>query len=382
MATDAPAALRSAPAPYWDAEADQDLVCMAVRQETHDVKTFTLRAMEGRCFGFEPGQYLRFEVDIGSETLSRCYSISSSALRPHSVSITVKRVAGGTVSNWLHDHLVPGSRLRAAGPAGVFTLPEPHADALLLVSGGSGITPVMAMLRALDDAQRHPDIVFLHAARTPADLVFRDELLYRAKVTPGLRLQFLPEQVQGEPGYTGISGRVSQALLAIAVPDIAQRTVMCCGPAPFMAAVRESALALGVAPDRYREESFTGPAAPTPATGDAATISSEATGANTASASAAPQAAPPAAPSFKVAFAKQDRSIDVGADQFVLAMARKAGIKIPSSCASGLCGTCKSKLVSGRVDMQHAGGIRQREVDAGFFLPCCAKPLTDLVIDR
>ncbi len=74
--------------------------------------------------------------------------------------------------------------------------------------------------------------------------------------------------------------------------------------------------------------------------------------------------------------------IDVGSQQTVLSQAKKAGVRLPSSCANGICGTCKSKLVSGTVDMTHGGGIRQREIDAGFFLPCCSKPLSDLVIDR
>jgi glycine betaine catabolism B len=85
---------------------------------------------------------------------------------------------------------------------------------------------------------------------------------------------------------------------------------------------------------------------------------------------------------FKVEFLKQGRKIDVSSDQTVLWRAKKLGVRIPSWCANGLCGTCKSKLASGSVDMKHNGGIRQREIDAGYFLPCCSKPLGDLVIER
>lgn len=364
MATELALPTSCAPGAYWNREADQDLVCVDVRAETHDVKTFTLRAREERYFSFTAGQYFLFELDIDGEAHSRCYSVSSSPLMPRAIAITVKRVEGGKVSNWLHDHLAPGSTLRATGASGTFTLPAQAHAPLLLVSGGSGITPVMSMVRALADARRHPDVVFLHAARTPADLVFRDELLYRAKTTPNFRLLFLPERAGDEPGYTGVTGRVSEALLKVAVPDLAQRTVMCCGPAPFMKAVRELALALGVPAGRYFEESF-----------DAAVLDEEV-------AAPAAAAAAEAAATFKVTFAKQDKCIAVGAGQSVLAAARQAGVRLPSSCSNGLCGTCKSKLVSGSVDMKHNGGIRQREVDAGFFLPCCSKPLSDLVIDR
>ena len=85
---------------------------------------------------------------------------------------------------------------------------------------------------------------------------------------------------------------------------------------------------------------------------------------------------------FTVEFAKQVRKIDVSGEQTILSCAKKAGVKLPSSCSNGVCGTCKSKLVSGSVDMNHNGGIRQREIDAGLFLPCCSKPLSDLVVDR
>ena len=350
------------PGVYWSRDDDEELVCIDVRRETHDVRTFTFRARDERYFGFQAGQHFTFDVDLGGETLSRCYSISSSALAPRTISITVKRVEGGRVSNWLHDHLVPGRSLRATGPSGIFTLPQQADGPLLLISGGSGITPVMSMLRALADARRHPDVVFLHAGRTPADLVFRDELLYRARITPNLRVLFLPERIGDEAGYMGLTGRISGPFLRAAVPDLAGRTVMCCGPAPFMSAVRGLSAEMGVAPERYFEESFAG------APADAATSTAPSNG--------------EASATFKVTFAKQSKSLNVRADQSVLAAARQAGISLPSSCGTGLCGTCKSKLSSGRVEMNHTGGIRQREIDAGFFLPCCSKPLTDLVVER
>lgn len=344
-------------------DTERELVCVDVQQETHDVRTFTFRAADGLPFAFSAGQYLRFSVPVPGEPQSRCYSASSSPMRPGLISVTVKRVDGGLVSNWLHDHLAVGGRLAAVGPAGRFTLPEAAADSpLLLISGGSGITPVMSMLRGLADAHRYPDMVFLHAARTPADLVFRAELEYRARVTPNLRVVFLPERNDGS-GYVGVLGRISDALLQVAVPDLSARTVMCCGPAPFMNALRQICAARGVPTDRYTEESFGG--APV----EALSATPPAVGAEGAA-------------TFKVSFAKQGKTLEVRADRTVLSAARAGGIKLPTSCGNGVCGTCKSKLVSGQVDMQHQGGIRQREVDAGFFLPCCSKPLSELVLDR
>ena len=99
----------------------------------------------------------------------------------------------------------------------------------------------------------------------------------------------------------------------------------------------------------------------------------------------APTDAPAAAPietHFKVSFAKSRRDIDCAHDQNVLDAAKKAGVRVPASCTQGMCGTCKVKLVSGEVEMKHAGGIRQREIDQGMVLLCCSKPKSDLVIDK
>jgi 3-phenylpropionate/trans-cinnamate dioxygenase ferredoxin reductase subunit len=350
----------AAAARYWDRETDGALVCLAMRDETRDMRTFTFAGSEGQYFDFRPGQYFTFDVPIDDGLVDgamaqRCYSISSSSLRPRTVSITVKRVAGGRMSNWLHDHLKPGDVIRAMGPLGLFTPPPVLPDKLLLLSGGSGITPMMAIVRAFADAACCPDTVFLHAARTPADFAFADDLRLLAKALPRFRLILLPEI--GDDSFTEVLGRISPAFMDMAVPDLAQRLVMCCGPAPFMAAARAICRDRGVPDERYVEESFDAASLPLP---DPA----------------------PAATAFSVRFSRQGKAIAVGTGQSILSAARTQGVMLPSSCANGLCGTCKTKLVSGTVDMQHNGGIRQREIDAGMILPCCATPLSDLVLER
>ncbi|WP_157115255.1 hybrid-cluster NAD(P)-dependent oxidoreductase [Paracoccus contaminans] len=343
---------------WWDPLADDQLRCIAVHQETHDVSSFTFVSPAGKHFRFEAGQYFLFDFPLGGDEESRCYSVSSPPTRPGTITITVKRVPGGRVSNWLHDNLRPGALVRAQGPRGSFVRPATGAPRYLFLSGGSGITPVMSMLREIADRAEPADVVFMHAGRSPRDLVFRDELALLASRMPGLRLVLLPESRQGDPAWPGLTGRISAEMLRLMVPDLAERAVMCCGPAPFMAAARTITAAIGVPAERYFEESF-----------DAAVLEP-------------PVHEPPAASAFKVTFAKQNRSIEVGVEQTVLSCAKREGIRIPSSCANGICGTCKSKLVSGSVDMKHEGGIRQREIDAGMFLPCCSRPLSDLVIDR
>ncbi|MGY5776068.1 FAD-binding oxidoreductase [Rhizobium sp. LEGMi135b] len=348
-------------ATVWDPEHDETLVCIDVHQETHDVKSFTFASPEGKRFSFDAGQYFLFDFPMGSDGEARCYSISSSPHRGNAFTVTVKRVPGGKVSNWLHDNMAAGMTVRGQGPLGHFIRPKGEKAKLLLLSGGSGITPVMSITRDLADRYEPSDIVFLHAARTPTDLIFRHDLSGLAARMKDLRLHFLPETVVGEPAWPGLTGRISAEFLKLAVPDIAERVVMCCGPAPFMAAARSITAALGVPASNYIEESF-----------DAAVIDEPGLGVE----------ARPATKTFNVEFSKQKKTLEVSSDQTVLAAAKKGSIRLPSSCSNGVCGTCKSKLVSGSVEMNHNGGIRQREIDAGMFLPCCSKPLSDLVVDR
>lgn len=343
----------------WNHEADDRVLCVDVHDETHDVRTFTFVSTEGKHFAFRAGQYFMFEPDIDDEENGRCYSISSSPVRRNAFTITVKRVPGGKVSNWMHEELKPGMTIKATGPLGRFVRPEGRK--LLLLSGGSGITPVMSMTRDLADIGEPIDVVFLHAGRTPQDFIFRRELESLAQRVKGLRLQFLPETSGQEKFWSSVSGRISKEFLTLAVPDIAERTVMCCGPALFMKVARSLALELGVSEVSYFEESFdVAPIGDAPATAQSQIETK----------------------SYSVQFAKQSKTIEVRTDQTVLSVAKKAGIRIPSSCANGICGTCKSKLLSGKVDMNHDGGIRQREIDSGLFLPCCSKPLSDIIIDR
>ncbi|SHO64345.1 Ferredoxin-NADP reductase [Pseudoxanthobacter soli DSM 19599] len=356
----------------WTGEDDDTLVCRAVRRETHDVATFVLAPAKPARFAYEPGQFLTFAFEIGGETIHRCYTVSSAPTRPDTVSITVKRVPGGPVSNWLHDTLKPGGTVRAVGPMGDFTCFRHPAERYLFLSGGSGITPLMSMARTFHDLGVPRDIVFVHNARTPADIVFRDELALMARAAPQ-SFRFTPVVEADAPGepWGGFRGRVSQALLEQIAPDFRDREIFVCGPAPYMAAVRALLAEAGFDMARHHEESF-----------DFAALS--AGEAAEALAAEAIEDAPKAAPArvFRVEFAKTRRVIECPEDMPVLEAARRSGVRLPSSCTKGLCGTCKSKLVSGTVDLQHGGGIRQREIDAGMTLLCCAKPTSDLVVDR
>ncbi|MBB4683900.1 hybrid-cluster NAD(P)-dependent oxidoreductase [Amycolatopsis jiangsuensis] len=344
-------------APFRVGELDGYLTCTGVTDVTHDVRSFTFALPERAGLHFLPGQFLTFRFLIDGERRERCYTISSPPTRPETLTITVKRVPGGVVSNWLHDHLRAGDVIGASGPFGQFSSTIHPADKYLFLTAGSGITPAMSMLRTLRATGDPADVVFVHSARTPDDLVFRAELEALAAES-GTSVVFLCENDSPGEQWHGRRGRLSMATLGEAAPDLLGREVFTCGPPPYMAAVRELLGRAGADRRRCHEESFVfGTAAP---------------------ATSAPAGT---ATKHRVDFRRSGRTVECDSDTTVLEAAAGAGLTLPSSCGEGMCGTCKLTLLSGRVDMQHAGGIRPREIKQDKVLACCSKPLEDLAID-
>src|SRR5699024_6444379 len=332
------------------------------------------------CVDFEPGQYVTMRVpELG---LERCYSISSAPFGTNTFTITVKRVAGGPVSNHLHDAVAVGDRLHADGPYGLFSTSFHPAQKHLFLSAGSGITPIMSMVRSLlaRPSGEATDIVFVHSSSSPADIIFRPELEQLAQV-PGVRVEILCSRDSEFEIWSGRRGRITADTLAEVAPDLRDRETFVCGPSGYMDAVRPLLFELGTA--GAHEESFVFATAPAArlarATASADRPSQVLTAVGGPGAGAGGDWA---ARAHTVEFADSGRRIECSPETTVLDAALDAGLAMPSSCSEGMCGTCKSDLVSGEVEMNHAGGIRPKEIAAGKFLPCCSTPLTDLVVRR
>ena len=325
------------------------LLCRAAWDEAPGVRTFLLAPVDGSRIEHDPGQFMTFRVDTPGGRLERCYTIASSSARDGGVEITVKRQPGA-VSGLLHDTLVPGARIEAFGPSGRFGPAAWPGPAFALVAAGSGVTPMLSILRTAADRGIAFDAVLVHAAPTDADLIAAAEMAWLGARMP--RFRYVPVTTRGVG-----AARLDAEMLSRVVPDLADRTVLCCGPQGFMEMVRAAAADAGVAPERYGEESFdfSSPEAQiTPGTD---------------------------APVRTVTFARTGRTFDCAETTSILVAVRAAGLPLPSSCARGMCGTCKTFKHSGEVVMAHEGGIRQREIDRGFILPCVSRPLTDIVLD-
>ena len=349
--------------PIWNADQANILECCAIKNETHDVKSFYFKPPKPSLFQFLPGQFITLELEINGESINRCYTISSTPTRPHTLSITVKRQPNGIVSNWLHDNMQVGNQVSVLAAAGDFTCTQHAAKKYLFLSGGSGITPLMSMSRSFYDLAEDADIAFVHSARTPADIIFAHELQLMSQQA-NFRTTFICEKADTD--WLQPTGYLSIELLKQSVPDFLQREVFTCGPAPYMAAVRELLKNAGFDMQHYHEESFNFDTLP----------------ANQQVTTEVANHTFSTGEKFDVEFTKSGTHVNCAPDQFVLDAGIAAGMRLPSSCRKGLCGTCKSKLISGKVDMKHGGGIRQREIDQGLFLPCCSKPLTNLVVEK
>ncbi|WP_432467529.1 MOSC N-terminal beta barrel domain-containing protein [Agarivorans sp. Z349TD_8] len=335
----------------WQAGQSRLLKCIAIREETHDVKTFILEAPEGNICHYQAGQYIGIELEIDGSPVHRNYTLSSSPSRPLSLAITVKRVSNGLASNWLHDNLKPGMQLKALAPAGDFHLPASPSNKLLLLSAGSGITPMLSMLRYLSDINSQLDVVFLHSAHSEQDLIARAELEVLAQQMPHCSIRYSLSQ-SAQSTWQGYQGRLNRGML-LDIEDLELRSVFVCGPQGFMDSAKQQLLALGVHPDDYFSESF----------GHQISDSVE-------------------SKSINILFDSWDSHVQGNNQQSILEQAEQAGLNLNYSCRGGFCGACKVKLESGEVSILEDSGLNDEEKQQGYILSCSCIPQTDLCITQ
>ncbi|WP_421982703.1 2Fe-2S iron-sulfur cluster-binding protein [Roseibium sp.] len=347
--------------PVWS---DSELLeCVMVVPEAPDVKTFSFRPPSGATFVYRAGQFITLDLPLPGGNVQRTYTLSSSPVSNAYVSVTVKAQTGSQGSRWLLDNLKPGMRLKAFGPAGLFHLPPSPDGKFLFISAGSGVTPMMSMAQTLFERGEDPDICFIQCARRPADLIFRQKLEYMASRVTGLQLHFVVKQSDPYEVWTGYRGHFNQLMLGLMCNDYLERDVYCCGPEGFMDAVREILNALGYDMDRYHQESFQAPAE------------------TKAELTEFDDVVPQEDTKAQIVFAHSGVSAWCTETDTVLAVAKDAGLNIPSGCTFGVCGTCKVRKLDGEVHMVHSGGISEDDIEAGYILACCSNPIGTVEVE-
>tara|TARA_B100000700_G_scaffold152958_1_gene169751 strand:- start:4385 stop:5491 length:1107 start_codon:yes stop_codon:yes gene_type:complete len=345
--------------------------CVKVIQETWDVRTFCFMAEQPVLYFFKPGQFVTLELEIDGEQVMRSYTISSSPSVPYSFSISVKRLPGGVVSNWLHDNLKAGDELAVHGPVGNFNIIDHAADKVLMLSGGVGITPLMSMTRWLFDTNAAVDLAFVHSARSPQDIIFHRELAHIFSRIPEFKLHIVCERSDELcEAWAGFRGYLSQAMLELMAPDFMEREIFCCGPTPYMNAVKRILRDNGFDMSRYHEESFG--ATPLDVQEEVLELAEQAE---------AQAEELDVADMYSVEFSATGKSVRVQPGETVHAAAAKLGLHIPKACGMGICGTCRVPLSSGQVEMDHNGGITDDDIADGYILSCCSKPTGNVVVD-
>jgi ferredoxin-NADP reductase len=317
----------------------------SITPQASDAKTLRFIVSDGRKLNARPGQFLTFSFLFDGKKVIRSYSICSSAARSGYVEITTKRVRQGCVSVFLNDRASVGMTVEANGPLGHFCLDECKHQSVVLLAAGSGITPLMAMLRYMDDLCLETTATLLYCVRTSTDIIFESELEDLRSRLKNFQYHVLLSQPHAE--WSGPRGHVSREFIENAVTDIGLRDFFLCGPPAFMDASRTILIGLGVKPGRIMQESF-GSSAPK---------------------SALPVSAP-AETDVAVEFARSGKTHAVRSGQTLLEAAEEHGIGIPSSCRQGQCGTCKTKLLGGKVRMDAEEGLDPHSRSQGFVLTC------------
>ncbi len=358
----------SAPAPPADLLRHRSLRVERVVRETAETVSLHLVDPTGAPLAFEPGQFLTVEVALaGGQSAKRAYSLSSlpgAGEAAGRARITVKRIVQGKVSGHLHDHAREGDTLTVLGPSGHFGISAADARGkhLLLVSGGSGITPLRAIAEArLADPSVTATLLF--GNRGEEDIVFRGELDALVAASGG-RLSVRHVLESPPAGWTGGEGRLDrptatreiEAILASEAARGRTTEVLVCGPTPMMEAVREVLGNLGVPAARVREEQFSSPEQRKKAV------------------ASRPQ---------PVTFSLRGRPYDTIAapGQTLLEAGLAAGVNMPFSCGMGGCGACKCKLTSGQVAADEPNCLSADEASKGFVLACVSRAASPVTLE-
>ena len=321
--------------PLWSTEELRGRIERVHRETADTVTVFITPGFRWR--GHVPGQYLRVGFDIQGKRYWRAYSLSSDAARPDGqLTITVKQTADGVVSRFLNSIQAPGSVVTLGEVEGEFTLPDPAPPKLLFLTAGSGITPVMAMLRALDRRREVPDVVHIHSARTPADAVFAGDLA-------GLHERY--DSYQYTLRETSTAGRLLPEHLDEVCPDWRERETYACGPGGMLDALREHFAEADV-PERLHVESFE----------HFVSLAISGRGGT-------------------IEFTKAGIDAECDGTTPILVAGEGAGIDLPFGCRMGICHTCTGKLSAGSVRDLRTGELTHSGTEIRTCVNCPDGPV-------
>jgi ring-1,2-phenylacetyl-CoA epoxidase subunit PaaE len=333
-----------------------------VLRETDDAVTIQLKQPLFRKIKYEPGQFLTVVLNIDGKQVRRAYSMSSAPTLDSHLAFTVKRVAGGLASNYLNDRIAKGDSIEIMKPMGKFCLSPDKSKQrhIVLVGGGSGITPLMSILKSTLFFEPGSVVSLVYANSNEDCIIFKQQL-DDLQARFGERLKVVHVLSKPKRMHPGYSGRLDDAMLVNIVNllpkfDANSTEYFVCGPEGLMAAAKDALKRLKVPNARVHTESFTASAEDTTLLG---TVEAK---------------------QVTVRLRGQDHQVFVPADKSILDAGLDAGLDMPFSCQSGLCTACMGKCLQGEVKMTAGDGLSEDEIKQGFRLLCVGHPMTDDVV--
>jgi ferredoxin-NADP reductase len=319
-----------------------------VIDETADTRSFVLDVPESlvSTFTYRAGQFCTFRATIAGDEVVRCYSMSSAPDVGDPLTVTVKRVPAGVMSNWMNDELAAGDAIDVLAPEGLFVL-QARDTPIVAFAGGSGITPVLSVIKAaLTTTTR--SILLVYANRDTDSVIFASELAQLAAASAGQLV--VHQHLDAEAGF------LDALACAELVGDRADADFYVCGPGPYMDVVEAGLATLDVPKDRLFIERFV---VPGESTADLAASTTE---------------------TLVLKLNRKTVEIAYNGTDTVLEAARRGGLRPPFSCEAGSCATCMAHLDEGDVRMRVNNALTPEEVDDGWVLTCQSLPTSTKVV--
>jgi ring-1,2-phenylacetyl-CoA epoxidase subunit PaaE len=337
-----------------------------ITRQTRDAVVIDLQVLDAEPVHFLPGQFLTLRIPIDGKKINRSYSLCSSPDELPKLSVAVKQVREGLMSQYLNQQLKVGDILEAVEPMGNFTLKvNPQASRpLILFGAGSGITPLFSILKTALKQESNSVIHLIYANENEDSIIFKKELEELEKTYPNrLKVVHILNYPTTTYEYTGLPNTTLLLHILGTLPQAthAEAQFYMCGPEGFMQVVKQTLADAMIPTSRVHKESF---AAPPP--------SPDAPKAETSG--------PLQTRKVKVIMDKKEYAFEVNPDESVLNAALDKGIDLPYSCQGGVCTACRGKLKSGQMHLDEREGLSDAELNEGYVLTCVGHPLTDDVV--
>jgi ring-1,2-phenylacetyl-CoA epoxidase subunit PaaE len=344
-----------------------DLTVKKIVQETKDAISIVFEQPTNKIT-YKSGQFLTLLANVNGKDVRRAYSLCSSPFVDSDLAVTVKRVDNGLMSNWLPDNLKAGQKMKVMEPMGQFTteLSKENKRHLILFGGGSGITPMMSIIKSVLSQEPESICSLIYCNRDIDSIIFKDELMKMETEDEGRLhvIHILDNAPMNWQGYSGLLNKAMLVKLFERIPDwgLSKTTYLMCGPEGMMKNVETLLAEHNIPEEKIFKESFV-----------QGTIDKEQKKESTPSTEII-------AREVTIKYDGQEFKVAVPANSTILFSALDQGIDLPYSCQSGLCTACRGKALSGKVKLDEEEGLSQSERDEGYVLTCVGHPMTDDVV--